>query len=366
MIVNQSQRAAALALGAWLLIAGESPVGAADRPADAILAQIQQVEIPQLPPQDRADRAKVQAFLAVRQKAVAEKAALIGELYKAHPDAPELVQLMPERWQAQMAMPGDGPEKTKAEVAEVLAKGKNEKLVAEAGFLKVVFAFQKAGQDATPESLMPAFDEFAKRFPKDPRGAVVLGAIAERTEDPARKEALNKRLEKDYPNTPAARSLASTRRRAESIGKPFAIEFSDAIKGGQVSSASLKGKVVIVDFWATWCPPCVAEIPNMVKLYDEYKDKGVEFVGVTLDAPRDQGGYDQLKDFVEKNKVQWPQYYEGKTPATEFATNWGIQAIPTVFAVDAEGNLASIEARGKLETLIPELLAKAKKAAARP
>ncbi len=57
---------------------------------------------------------------------------------------------------------------------------------------------------------------------------------------------------------------------------------------------SLKGKVVVIDFWATWCGPCVAEMPNMKKLYAEYKDKGVEFVGVSLDKSKEQGGLDKL------------------------------------------------------------------------
>jgi len=293
---------------------------------------------------------------------VMRKATLIGELYQTHPDSPELATLLPERWKALSSMPGAGAETVKGEVADVLAKAKDPKLVAEAAFLEVVFAFQKAGQDAKPETLMPAFEKFARRFPKDPRGAMILGDLAERTTDESKKGDLIKRLEKDYPDSQAAKMMTASQRKGEDIGKPFAIEFNDAIKGSQVNSASLKGKVVIVDFWATWCPPCVAEMPTMKKLYAEYKPQGVEFVGVSLDGPRDQGGYDKLKAFVEKNDIQWPQYYEGKTPATDFASEWGIQAIPTVFAVDADGNLASVDAGGKkLEKIITELLAKAKK-----
>ena len=104
----------------------------------------------------------------------------------------------------------------------------------------------------------------------------------------------------------------------------------------------------------------------MKELYAKYKDKGVEFVGVSLDNPREQGGLDKLKAFVEKNKIEWPQFYGGKGWESDFAVKWGIQSIPAVFAVDADGKLASTEARGRLEELIPELLAKAKKDEAKP
>ena len=70
---------------------------------------------------------------------------------------------------------------------------------------------------------------------------------------------------------------------------------------------SLKGKVVVIDFWATWCGPCIGELPRMKQLYAEYHDKGVEFIGVSLDAPKDQGGLDKLKNFVAENTVEWPQ-----------------------------------------------------------
>ena len=116
----------------------------------------------------------------------------------------------------------------------------------------------------------------------------------------------------------------------------------------------LKGKVVVIDFWATWCGPCVAELPTMKKLYAEYKDKGVEFIGVSLDNK--VGGLDKLKAFVTKEGIAWPQYFQGDGSDSKFSVSWGINSIPTVFLVDQEGKLFSVEARGKLETMIPELL----------
>ena len=122
--------------------------------------------------------------------------------------------------------------------------------------------------------------------------------------------------------------------------------------------SALKGKVVVVDFWATWCGPCVAELPAMKKLYEKFHGQGVEFLGVSLDQPKEQGGLDALKKFVKEQEIRWPQYYQGKGWESDFSRSWGINSIPTMFLVDQDGKLVSVEARGKLAKLIPELLAK--------
>ena len=124
--------------------------------------------------------------------------------------------------------------------------------------------------------------------------------------------------------------------------------------------STLKGKVVVIDFWATWCGPCIQEMPTMKKLYAEYHDKGVEFVGVSLDSPKEEGGLDELKAYVAKNEVPWPQYYQGNGWDSEFSKSWGINSIPALFVVDADGNLFSINGRGKLEEMLPALLKKVK------
>jgi thiol-disulfide isomerase/thioredoxin len=265
-----------------------------------------------------------------------------------------------ERWKYVM-MPGPKGEAMNAEIDSVLATSKNTKLIAEAAFVKAAMSFQKAGENADASTLMAIADEFIKKAPQDQRGALFLSAAAEKLTDTVKAEELNKRIEKDYPESPIVKKIVADRRIKEAVGKPFKLEFTDAIKGTPITMASLKGKVVIVDFWATWCGPCVAEMPNMKKLYAEYKDKGVEFIGVSLDQPKEQGGLDKLKEFVQQNKIEWPQYYQGNFWQSDFSSSWGINSIPCVFAVDAEGNLASTEARGKLESLIPELLAKAEK-----
>src|SRR5947208_2924218 len=111
-----------------LLVVSAWPASAQDRPSDKILADLRAVELPKIP-EDRSDRSTLQQYLVTRRKAEETRAALIGELFKSHPEAPELPRLIAERWQLAM-IPGPKAEEIKAEMEGVLARGKDDKLVA--------------------------------------------------------------------------------------------------------------------------------------------------------------------------------------------------------------------------------------------
>ncbi|MGD0744759.1 MAG: TlpA disulfide reductase family protein [Verrucomicrobiota bacterium] len=94
-----------------------------------------------------------------------------------------------------------------------------------------------------------------------------------------------------------------------------------------------KGKVVLLDFWATWCPPCRAELPKVVAAYNKYHDKGFEIVSVSLDQPR-QGP--ALLQFVKDNNMTWPQIYDGRYWKAAIAVQYGVHAIPCPVLVDGD------------------------------
>jgi peroxiredoxin len=104
------------------------------------------------------------------------------------------------------------------------------------------------------------------------------------------------------------------------------------LAGKPVSSEDFKGKIVVFDFWATWCPPCREEIPGYIELQKQYGKDGVVFVGVSID----QGGPEVVKAFAEKNGMNYPLVMADENIAAAFG---GVEAIPTTFLIDREGQI---------------------------
>jgi peroxiredoxin len=129
--------------------------------------------------------------------------------------------------------------------------------------------------------------------------------------------------------------------------------FSATDLGGKpISLQDYRGKVVLLDFWAVWYGPCLTEIPNLKRVYDTYKDKGFDIIGVSLDTDETR-----LRNYLKKNNISWRQIFSGRKWNSPLAQQYHIRSIPAPWLIARDGTLISREARGvKLERLVVEAL----------
>ena len=122
--------------------------------------------------------------------------------------------------------------------------------------------------------------------------------------------------------------------------RPFAVTTTD-LSGKPISLAQYKGKVVLMDFWATWCGPCVGEMPNVIANYKKYHAQGFDIVGVSLD--QDKGA---LTKYIAANKMPWRQIFDGKGWGSAVGKQYGVQAIPFGLLIGRDGKIVALEVRG--------------------
>jgi peroxiredoxin len=131
---------------------------------------------------------------------------------------------------------------------------------------------------------------------------------------------------------------------------PFSVKDTE---GKPLSIDRFKGKVVLLDFWASWCMPCKVEMPNVIRIHKKFRDRGFEIIGISLDSDRQA-----FENYVKKNGMEWPQYFDGKGWQNDLADKYKVRAIPATFLLDRNGKIRYRSLRGpELESAIEKLLA---------
>lgn len=206
------------------------------------------------------------------------------------------------------------------------------------------------GRDAYYEESEKQGRALIREYPDNEVGYFMVLRVAARGGE--RAEAILEEISslRTTPKTVRAR-IAAIRAKNDALGKTVELKFR-ALDGRQIDLEAMRGKVVLIDFWATWCAPCIAEFPKLKALYDRHHGKGFEVICISLDQDKAR-----LERFLAARDLPWPQCYDGKGWQTDLAARYAINSVPTVWLIDKAGRLVLMTARENLEEEVERLLA---------
>jgi len=344
-----------------------SPVMASDIPEDVTAALYQKAK---MQPQDRAERIKHnEAIIAEGRKCIDE-----------HPDVPPTASgreilvrrvMLPAAMRLHREDPSSAERRQQlqalaAEVADSpLTEGHRlvEEKVAAAELLARLEIWPES--NAAPQDAAARIRKLVERFPLKPgeksseafHGQALVGAA--RLALTAKEKSLADELCKDI-----AASCIGTSGALDVLaqaGHPATFEGELTALDGKTLRFpdDTKGKVVVLDFWATWCGPCVASLPHIREVHEQYKDRDVLVIGVSCDSPMGketpETNREKVAGFIKTKDLSWTQTYSGSWP--QVATKYGVGSIPTVFVLGKDGRILSTTARGRESELIERALA---------
>lgn len=216
---------------------------------------------------------------------------------------------------------------------------------------------QNATSETLNDSLNEAGDAILKimdQFPENPSPVQLLLQIAGIQANVGDNEKAAKLFQRVLDgNYPAELKQVAKAKTAtfDQLGKPLEVSFTST-DDREIDIAKLKGKVVLLDFWATWCGPCMAGLPELLETYEKFHDQGFEILGINVDNK-----VEDLNKVVQERNMRWPQFFDSENDYNRVAEKYGIAAFPTLWLVGKDGNLRYLNARSDLAGKIVKLLA---------
>jgi thiol-disulfide isomerase/thioredoxin len=219
----------------------------------------------------------------------------------------------------------DGPVKALAQIISVMARAQADQFNdALARYKELMLGLGKSDQVEFAASFTETFASSAVTAGEVGVARQIYQTLGERFPD----------------NTELREKVARELARLDRVGKPSPSLEAQDLSGKTVKLASLRGKYVLVDFWATWCAPCITELPRLQEAYRKYHDAGLEIVGVSLDETRSA-----VVDFVKVRKLPWLQFHNG-TAGADLVEAFGVSSIPANYLIDPEGIVTRLDLRG--------------------
>jgi thiol-disulfide isomerase/thioredoxin len=345
-----------------------APSATPERSPQEIMADFQQVSKQLnsvLPPMILTDPAKRNDAAPQAIPVIFHRLRLVDELAATKKISPPTLAMIKQQSQAMLYLLNDQPTvttvKAMVDSSDPIRQAEGKSVELEAQWMGLSRS-DTAGHSKTADDV----EKLDRANPNDSRLTMMTMGMAQSAPTPELQSRMLK-LVLDVMTDPYAKrvkqQIAAQQKQQEEteakqsamLNKPFAV-VGKTVDGKDFTSADWKGKVVLVDFWATWCGPCKAGLPHVKEIYSQYHDKGLEIIGVSNDYKAED-----LQDFTPKNNMPWPQLFDADAAAKHswnpISQDNGVNAIPCMFLIDKKGVLRSVTARADMDDLIPKLLA---------
>lgn len=261
------------------------------------------------------------------------------------------------------------PEKAIDQLEAGLERQPYKEYISEDVYQSLIHLYKQTGRMDNAEGLIQRFKSIMP--PDNLRAHYLLSEMLEMTDQLDEALMVVENLAEQHPNERSIfRNLARLHEKIGNVelaneyhrkadpkyelwGKTVADFSTTDLDGDPISLHDYLGKVVLLDFWGIWCGFCTHELPNLKKVYDTYKDKGFDIIGISLDDPEDE-----LRKYIEKHNIQWRQISSGKRWEDDpLAKQYDITGVPSQWLIDRDGKLINHEARGEeLEPLLVNAL----------